>query len=334
MEPGWIALLLCLLIPAGLAAAIIRVQWQFRRLRSWKEAIGVIEHARSVAREVRSKRFSTNDSDDSTEFVTKETVETRNYAEILYSFTVGARTYRGNRVSLAKDPDSAEVVATLKRYPKGKTVPVYYNPKNPDDCILERDDKGNIGLAWKAVASLVGFILAGFVALTVGADWLRGVVANQHRVPLVVAFVVFALVMILFARVLSRKTRAMRKWPKTPGRIVRSDVTTTVEQHDRSGSARDYSVTMYVPRIVYAYEVDGNAFQGDNIGWSSSANTPAVAEKQVKRFPLQTQVQVFYDPDDPTQSTLAPPRGLLALVFWAIAVAFAFGAYAVGWLLP
>jgi hypothetical protein len=45
-------------------------------------------------------------------------------------------------------------------------------------------------------------------------------------------------------------------------------------------------------------------------------------------------VQVFYDPDDPTQSTVAPPGGLLGWVTWSIAAALAFAGFSAGWLIP
>ena len=93
-------------------------------------------------------------------------------------------------------------------------------------------------------------------------------------------------------------------------------------------------MTMYVPRIVYSYEADGHAFEGDDIGWSSSANRRSVAEKYVKRYPVQSQVRVFYNPEDPAEATLSPAVGLLTLILWFVAGAIAFAAYAVGWLMP
>jgi hypothetical protein len=334
LEPRWIALIICLLIPVGLACAAISVQWRYRRLRSWKQATGRIETARSVAREVRSKRFRTIEGRHNTDFITDESIRTRNFAEVSYSFAVGTDTYRGNRIGLMGEPEGAEVAATLQRYPKGKTVTVCYNPANPNECVLERDAQGNIGKAGLAIALLVAMILAGFVAITRGADWLKDVVPNPRRVPLVIGLIVFSLVMILVSRMLTKQTAAMKKWPTTAGRIVRSEVETTVQHHRRPDMARDYDVKMYVPRVVYAYEVGGNSFEGDDIGWSASANRPSVAEKYVGRYPPQSQVQVFYDPGDPTQSTLAPAGKTLALVFWLIAGVLAGAAYAVGWLVP
>jgi len=36
----------------------------------------------------------------------------------------------------------------------------------------------------------------------------------------------------------------------------------------------------------------------------------------VRRYPLQSQVRVFYNADDPAQATLAPSVGRLALLLW------------------
>jgi hypothetical protein len=332
MEPRWIALLICLLIPGGIACAIVWIQWRYWRLRSWKETTGRIESARLVAREVRSTRFRTFGSGSDTDFVTDQTARTGNIAEVSYSYAVGTNTYRGNRVSPAKSPDSSEAVAILKRYPPGKVVAVYYNPNNPGECILERDAGDNIGKAWRAVAALVAWILAGFVVITEGAEWLRTVTPHPERVPVVVGLILFSLALILFSGMATNKARAIRKWPTTDGRIIRSEVTTTVQQHNRPNRARDYRVTMYVPRIVYAYEVDGNPFEGDDIGWTVSGNTPSAAEKSVKRHPLNSQVRVSFDPADPTQSTIAPPTRTLAVILWLIAALLALAAYAVGWL--
>jgi hypothetical protein len=85
-------------------------------------------------------------------------------------------------------------------------------------------------------------------------------------------------------------------------------------------------------RAAHAAWIHGNSFEGDNTGTSGSANTPAFAEKYIKRYPLQTSVQVFYDPKDPTQSTLVLPGRMISLALWLIAAVLAGAAYAAGWL--
>jgi hypothetical protein len=327
METRWIVLLACLSIPALLALATIWIQIQNGRTRSWKTAAGRIVSSKPVAREVRTKKFSTMGSDKHTDFVTDEKIEARNFAEIFYTFVVGGSTYRGHRLNLAVDSGNFEIVETLKRYPEGNAVTVYYNPRNPDECILERDDPSNIRKAWLAVAVLAALIAVGFVAITQGANRLTGAVVEPKQTPLVVVLGIFALAIMLFARMAGQQARTMKTWPKVPGRITRSEVETTVQENRPANFGRAYDVTMYVPRIVYTYQVDGISFDGDKVGWSGSASTPAYAEKAIKRFPLQTPVTVFYNPQDPTQSSLSVAGGTLTKVLWLVAAVFAVAAF-------
>jgi hypothetical protein len=331
METRWIVLLICLSIPALLAGATIWIQMQNRRISGWRQAPGRIVSSKPVAREVRSKDFSSSGSDRHTDFVTEEKIETRNFAEISYTFPAAANTYRGSRIGLGADPGNFGVAETLKRYPEGNAVTVYYNPRNPNECILERDDPANIRKAWLAVAVLVAVIVIGFVAITQGADRLSGIFAQPKLTPLVVVLGLFALVIMLFARMLGKQARAMKAWPKTAGRITRSEVATTLRETTSANSGRVDDVTMYVPRIVYTFAVDGISFDGNKIGWSGSASTPAYAEKAIKRFPLQTPVTVFYNPQDPTQSTLTLAGGMFAVVLWLLAAIMAGAAFSTAW---
>ncbi len=178
LEIRWIALFVCLLIPAGLACAAIWVQRQSRRVSAWAQTTGRIDSAKAVARDVRSTEFHATGSGSSSGFVTEEKIQTRNFAEISYSFTVGGKTHYGSRIGLVSGPRYFDVAATLKRYPQGRSVTVYYNPENPDECILEREDPRNIRKGWRAIAILVALILVGFMAITQGAEALRNVITD------------------------------------------------------------------------------------------------------------------------------------------------------------
>jgi len=323
-----------MLLPVGLAGATLWIQWRNWRTRRWSETTGRIDSARSAAREVTSKRFRTSGSDRNTEFVTDEDTRTRNFAAVSYSFAVGATTYHASRICLMGDPEGS-VSAILKRYPQGRIVSVYFNPDDPNESILEREDPAKVREAWLGAAALAALILAVFFAIAYGVDWLETVVAKPARAPAMTMLIVMSLVVLMMSRALTTQTRAMKKWPTTTGRIIRSEVTTSTQHHSRPSSARrDYDVTMYRPRIVYAYEVGGDSYEGDDIGWSTSANKPSVAEKEVKRYPPQSQVRVFYNPVDPAEATLSPAGGVFALILWLVAGAVAFAAFALGWLIP
>lgn len=332
METRWIVLIACMGLPAALAVATLWIQWRNWRTRSWQEAIGRIESSRVASHEVRSRRVRTTGSGRSTGFITGEDFRTGNFAHIAYSFPVGSTTYRSDRVCLMGEPDGT-IPAILRRYPKGKVVTVLYNPENPDECILERDDPGKIRESWVGTAVLAALVLGGFFAVTEGVDWLGAVLASESRAIAVFTLAGFALFVAMLSRVLTKHTREMKKWPTTEGQIVRSEIATTVQRHRRPNRADDM-VTMFVPRIVYSYQADGHTFEGDDIGWTTSSNRRSVAEKQVGRYPLNARVRVHYDPADPAKATLSPSMGMIPLVLWLFAAAMAFGAFAVGWLIP
>ena len=66
------------------------------------------------------------------------------HAEVLYNFDVNGTAFSGNRISYG-DYDSNRPTHARKivnKYRKGKSVTIYYSPKNPYDCLLEPGIKG------------------------------------------------------------------------------------------------------------------------------------------------------------------------------------------------
>jgi hypothetical protein len=91
------------------------------------------------------------------------------YPEIKYVFHVNGKKYESSNFDIS-DTESGDPLPSrkaVKRYPKGKEVTVYYNPKNPDECVLEP------GMGW----SLLLFFAAGAAFLFFG--WMV-MVALRH----------------------------------------------------------------------------------------------------------------------------------------------------------
>jgi hypothetical protein len=63
----------------------------------------------------------------------------KNVPAVEYEFSVSDRTYRGARIAIGDDSGGANIEATLARYPVNKNVTVYYEPADPNNCVLERD---------------------------------------------------------------------------------------------------------------------------------------------------------------------------------------------------
>lgn len=92
-----------------------------------------------------------------------------------------------------------------------------------------------------------------------------------------------------------RKAIASREWPSGVGRIISSEVQTAYGGR---------SATHY-PRAKYSYTVAGQNYTGERIGfaWRDVFNRQA-AEKVVERYPPGQTVTVFYDSQQPPESTL------------------------------
>lgn len=91
---------------------------------------------------------------------------------------------------------------------------------------------------------------------------------------------------------------ASRSWPATEGRIVRS----TLEESRKDGK------THYSADIGYEYQLDGRTLTGSRV-WIGDAYSSSPGNEfrtAVKRYPVGRQVQVHYDPQDPTESVLEP----------------------------
>jgi len=61
---------------------------------------------------------------------------------VTYEYSVNDHTYRSERIAFSGGvsslaPQAAQV--KIARYPSGAQVTVYYNPKRPEEAVLERD---------------------------------------------------------------------------------------------------------------------------------------------------------------------------------------------------
>ncbi|HPI33409.1 MAG TPA: DUF3592 domain-containing protein [candidate division Zixibacteria bacterium] len=119
--------------------------------------------------------------------------------------------------------------------------------------------------------------------------WVRRLGAAAGAVGIVLAITAFA-------RTAAR--REQREWPHTEGRIV---------------AARVVGERSFVPEIAYEYTVGATRYAG-----TCDRNVPLfgnkrrdydVARKEAARYGEGEAVTVYYDPEDPSRSTILPePR--------------------------
>ncbi|MDB5650155.1 MAG: hypothetical protein JWL62_1675 [Hyphomicrobiales bacterium] len=330
MDIHWKILLGLLAFPALIAGILSWLHIQNFRTRNWLEASGRIRSSKAVAKTVR--KLDRDTGDDNRSSTTTERFETKNFAEIAYEFKVANRTFAGSRIDLGPGSGATEVAKVLKRYPQGKIVRVLYDPEDPTSCILERHDSRKLRKGWFAVIVLSAVMVAGVFGIERFGESLGGSMPHPERMPIVIFLSVFGGALALFSQMMGKEERAMQGWTRTMGRIVCSKVETQQQQRDRANLVSFQ--TLYFPRVVYAYESGGQTWQGDTIGWTVSNSTPDAAQKIVARFPMESKVEVFFDPDDESVSTLDRGGSKIRWVLLAGALLFGCGALATAGLMP
>ena len=194
--------------PALIIVAAVYKHMEVAQASRWPKAKGRIVSSTSEARAVKTLDSTSDDT------------EQRTFAKIVYEFTVAGRKYQGDRVSIGEDLGNFQVAETIAKYPRGKEVTVYYNPRKPTQAVLERDLPPGI---WKGVAVIVlvlaGLIVGGIVTSHELGDLAHGLVGNTANAPFVAACVGFALLAALVIWGIQRNAARQRSWPTAPGRI-------------------------------------------------------------------------------------------------------------------
>lgn len=109
----------------------------------------------------------------------------------------------------------------------------------------------------------------------------------------------------------SARGRETRGWSHVLGRVLASRVE---EDH---GGAEEQGYPRWRFDVRYAYEVRGRTYESDQV-WYGSANAPSSQDREwheqwAARYPVGREVDVWYDPADPSRAVLlrGTPRGQL-----------------------
>ena len=254
-----------------------------------------------------------------------------NIPVVEYEFTLGGRTIRGTHIGIGDTPgNDPQVEATLERYRVGATVPVYYNPKNPQDAVLERDPP--LAARWMyaiaAAVFLAGIgVVAAFANLATIFDTLAVYFPEGAFLPGVFFFALAGSMLLLMLWAGRRQSAAAARWPQTVGRIVSS----SVESHKtRAGSAGSGTwVTVYQAVVEYSYRVGDRDYHSTQLSFGGRVSAGREgAEATAARYRPGSDVMVRYDPANPSDAVLettvafAPLMLVFAVASFAIAVFF------------
>ena len=304
-----------LLIAAPMAVLVLAVLAnklaEVKSAAVWRQASGRITRSAS---EADHHKFS------------GEATKVQNLASVTYEFSVDGRNYTGSRISIG-EAASVNIEDTLRRYPVGAIVTVYYDPANPRNCALERNlpkdfRKGLAAIIAVAVAAAFG---AGLYWLLVnGPGFLQGYV-DEDQAPVVIFASLFGAAFLALAFAARRNSARAQSWPVVPGLVVTSGTESYKTRQDH------VTRVFYVPVVEYAYKVNGIDYRSRQIKLGVEMNgTLAFAEQTAGRYSKGSKVEVHYDPANPRSAALENPSGPFWLLLALALGSFAAAAYALG----
>jgi len=302
-----------LLAPLGLIlVAAAYKTLQVRAAREWPRTPGqvVISNA-----EVRKVKVIDGDREAGHRF------EERNFANIVYEYSVGAKKLRYNRVSIGEDLGNFEVAETLARYPVGKAVTVYYNPLHPNEAVLERDlPKGMWGCLGIGTAIVLAIMFGSAIGLHHITEFTSTLIPHPENSAATVAFGAFGSVVALFALAAHRQASlVMKKWPVVSGTIEHSDI----EKYRPALTDRaPRGQVMYQQRVSYSYIYNNISYTNAHasLGQRFASTSKWLTRKFATAHQNGAAVKVWVNPDNPSQATLEPRAGS-AWLLWLIAAA-------------
>jgi hypothetical protein len=312
-DPPWYVYAM-LLAPLALILGVAAYKTlQVRAAREWPSTPGQVAISNSEVRDVRVL-------DDSRE--TGHRFEQRNFANIVYEYTVRGVVLRNNRVSIGEDRGNFEVAETIAKYPAGMAVTVFYNPLHPNEAVLERDlPKGLWGCLGIGTAVVLAIVFGGVFSLNRLSEFLSVRLVDPKVSPLVMAFGAFGVVMALFALAVQKQQRLAMKWPVVTGTISMSDV----EQYRAAPSEQgSRGVVMYQREVSYSYRFNDVAYTGIEARFATGRNSTSgwLMGRFMKAYQDGSVVKVYVNPLNPSEATLNPRTGF-AWVLWLLSAMFA-----------
>lgn len=291
---------------------------QVRAVREWPQTPGKVFISNSEVRDVRVLDDSREDN---------YRIERRNFANIVYQYSVAGRQLRNNRVSIGEDRGNFEVAETIAKYPVGMDVTVFYNPLHPNEAVLERDlPKGLWGCLGIGTAIMLAIVFGGVFGLNRLTGFVATLLANPKFSPMVVVFGAFGLVIALFALAMRRQSQLAKHWPVVPGTIKMSDVQQYRNAPTQNGVRGE---VMYQRQASFAYSYNNVTYTciAGSVATGANSTSGWLMRKFTTAYQDGAGVNVYVNPANPSEATLNPRGGvilisilgLLALAFWGLA---------------
>ena len=309
-----------LLAPLALILfAAIYKSLQVRAAGDWPSTPGRVVTSSSQVREIRVIDRSREEG---------FRLEPRNFANIVYEYTVSGEKLSNNRVSIAEDRGDFGIAETIARYPVGKAVTVYYNSLHPREAVLERDTpQGWWGCLGIGIAVALAVIFGSVFGLNRLTEFVSTRLANPKLSPLVVVLGIFAAFIALFGLAMRRQASLARQWPVVPGTIEMSDLKQYRAAPDKNHVR---GAMMYQRQVSFSYRFNDVAYRRVEARFATGVNSTSgwLMRKFTTAYQDGASVNVYVNPANPSEATLDPRGGAwLVWILWLVALAFGWAAY-------
>jgi len=111
---------------------------------------------------------------------------------------------------------------------------------------------------------------------------------------------------VLIARRVFARDHLAAQWPRAPGVITDSSMSSRSARR-RDDHGNDIEYTAYSFDVHYTYTVAGRTLQGDRVERERFETDQGGAQRVIDRYPRGRQIEVLYDPNDPTFALLNLP---------------------------
>jgi hypothetical protein len=269
-----------------LLATIVKLRQQ-KIASKWPQTSGQVVQSKIEAREKRNMDGSTT---------------TGNYPLVVYEYEIDGKKYTCKKISVGEEAADFMLQETIAKYPVGITVPVYYNPGNPRQAVLERDLPTGFG---KGLGCILLFfvIVAAFLILGEKGveDWLTRVTPQFTNVKLAALVGAMGAFVAALAISMELQIRAANQWPTASGKIMSSGT-----QEYRDSGADHSRLKMYRSKVVYEYHVAGQKYTSDKItqGEKLGSSSQSLAGRTASKYKVGDSVQVYYNPKNPSEAIL------------------------------
>jgi hypothetical protein len=126
-----------------------------------------------------------------------------------------------------------------------------------------------------------------------------------------ITFVILNIIFLMVIFSMQRKSAQAEGWPAAGGTITRSEL-----EWRRSSNNRGH---VQYPVVHYSYRVMGKSYEGNRIAPGLAVGGTG-APSVVARYPAGSQVQVFYNPEDPADAVLEKKAPALVWMWLVMAV--------------